>query len=211
MSFFLSARQLLSRKDKATFDRLDYLMSKEDNYKRLRDFISSQSMVSCIPYLGRIHVHKRTHAYKPPEARSPKDASLSALFYLYVTCSLSYTWETQSFWVSERVGHLSLSTIIIEKTLLFGGPSRSKHWKLEFINCFGVVLLFVLLAVSTKSHQICSWTHRFEVQIGSPIYLLLLWLERIITSFWVCGWLCVLRAEMATWRATSLQVLQLPS
>ncbi|KAI3368939.1 hypothetical protein L3Q82_025914 [Scortum barcoo] len=42
---------LLSRKDKATFDRLDYLMSKEDNYKRLRDFISSQSMVSCIPYL----------------------------------------------------------------------------------------------------------------------------------------------------------------
>ncbi|XP_010738071.2 ras-specific guanine nucleotide-releasing factor RalGPS2 isoform X3 [Larimichthys crocea] len=43
---------LLSRKDKATFDRLDYLMSKEDNYKRLRDFISSQSMVSCIPYLG---------------------------------------------------------------------------------------------------------------------------------------------------------------
>uniref|UniRef100_A0A3Q3ESG4 Ral GEF with PH domain and SH3 binding motif 2 n=1 Tax=Labrus bergylta TaxID=56723 RepID=A0A3Q3ESG4_9LABR len=44
--------QLLSRKDKATFDRLDYLMSKEDNYKRLRDFVSSQSMVSCIPYLG---------------------------------------------------------------------------------------------------------------------------------------------------------------
>ncbi|XP_072295361.1 ras-specific guanine nucleotide-releasing factor RalGPS2 isoform X3 [Eucyclogobius newberryi] len=43
---------LLSRKDKATFDKLDYLMSKEDNYKRLRDYISSQSMVACIPYLG---------------------------------------------------------------------------------------------------------------------------------------------------------------
>ncbi|XP_017262703.1 ras-specific guanine nucleotide-releasing factor RalGPS2 isoform X3 [Kryptolebias marmoratus] len=43
---------LLSRKDKSTFERLDYLMSKEDNYKRLRDFISNQSMVSCIPYLG---------------------------------------------------------------------------------------------------------------------------------------------------------------
>uniref|UniRef100_A0A672QAV0 Ral GEF with PH domain and SH3 binding motif 2 n=1 Tax=Sinocyclocheilus grahami TaxID=75366 RepID=A0A672QAV0_SINGR len=43
---------LLSRKDKATFERLEYLMSKEDNYKRLRDFISSQSMTSCIPYLG---------------------------------------------------------------------------------------------------------------------------------------------------------------
>uniref|UniRef100_A0A8C1MRL7 Ral GEF with PH domain and SH3 binding motif 2 n=1 Tax=Cyprinus carpio TaxID=7962 RepID=A0A8C1MRL7_CYPCA len=43
---------LLSRKDKATFERLEYLMSKEDNYKRLRDYISSQSMTSCIPYLG---------------------------------------------------------------------------------------------------------------------------------------------------------------
>lgn len=55
----LSTSQLLSRKDKATFDRLDYLMSKEDNYKRLRDFISSQSMVSCIPYLGNRHKHTR--------------------------------------------------------------------------------------------------------------------------------------------------------
>ncbi|KAF3691133.1 Ras-specific guanine nucleotide-releasing factor RalGPS1 [Channa argus] len=44
---------LLSRKDKATFDRLDFLMSKEDKYKRLRDYISSQSMVSCIPYLAQ--------------------------------------------------------------------------------------------------------------------------------------------------------------
>ncbi|XP_029110503.1 ras-specific guanine nucleotide-releasing factor RalGPS2 isoform X3 [Scleropages formosus] len=43
---------LLSRKDKATFERLEYLMSKEDNYKRLRDYIRSQSMTSCIPYLG---------------------------------------------------------------------------------------------------------------------------------------------------------------
>ncbi|XP_041913264.1 LOW QUALITY PROTEIN: ras-specific guanine nucleotide-releasing factor RalGPS2 [Alosa sapidissima] len=43
---------LLSRKDKAAFERLEYLMAKEDNYKRLRDYISSQSMTSCIPYLG---------------------------------------------------------------------------------------------------------------------------------------------------------------
>lgn len=48
-----SSTQLLSRKDKSSFDRLAFLMSKEDNYKRLRDFISTQSMVSCIPYLGR--------------------------------------------------------------------------------------------------------------------------------------------------------------
>uniref|UniRef100_A0A672JE93 Ral GEF with PH domain and SH3 binding motif 2 n=1 Tax=Salarias fasciatus TaxID=181472 RepID=A0A672JE93_SALFA len=52
---------LLSRKDKATFDRLDYLMSKEDNYKRLRDYISSQSMVSCIPYLGNIYFTDVSH------------------------------------------------------------------------------------------------------------------------------------------------------
>ncbi|XP_022614941.1 ras-specific guanine nucleotide-releasing factor RalGPS2 isoform X3 [Seriola dumerili] len=52
VAFTRRFNQLLSRKDKATFDRLDYLMSKEDNYKRLRDYISSQSMVSCIPYLG---------------------------------------------------------------------------------------------------------------------------------------------------------------
>lgn len=50
--FSLCFPQLLSRKDKATFERLEYLMSKEDNYKRLRDYISSQSMTSCIPYLG---------------------------------------------------------------------------------------------------------------------------------------------------------------
>ncbi|XP_041695136.1 ras-specific guanine nucleotide-releasing factor RalGPS2 isoform X1 [Coregonus clupeaformis] len=43
---------LLSRKDKATFERLEYLMAKEDNYKRLRDYIRTQSMNSCIPYLG---------------------------------------------------------------------------------------------------------------------------------------------------------------
>ncbi|XP_071010371.1 ras-specific guanine nucleotide-releasing factor RalGPS2 isoform X3 [Oncorhynchus clarkii lewisi] len=43
---------LLSRKDKTTFERLEYLMAKEDNYKRLRDYIRSQSMNSCIPYLG---------------------------------------------------------------------------------------------------------------------------------------------------------------
>uniref|UniRef100_A0AAY4CVC9 Ral GEF with PH domain and SH3 binding motif 2 n=1 Tax=Denticeps clupeoides TaxID=299321 RepID=A0AAY4CVC9_9TELE len=43
---------LLSRKDKAAFERLEFLMAKEDNYKRLRDYISNQSMTSCIPYLG---------------------------------------------------------------------------------------------------------------------------------------------------------------
>ncbi|XP_070602782.1 ras-specific guanine nucleotide-releasing factor RalGPS2 isoform X2 [Erythrolamprus reginae] len=43
---------LLSRKDKASFDKLEYIISKEDNYKRLRDYISSLKMTPCIPYLG---------------------------------------------------------------------------------------------------------------------------------------------------------------
>ncbi|XP_078498314.1 ras-specific guanine nucleotide-releasing factor RalGPS2 isoform X3 [Lissotriton helveticus] len=43
---------LLSRKDKTMFEKLEYVLSKEDNYKRLRDYISSLRMVSCIPYLG---------------------------------------------------------------------------------------------------------------------------------------------------------------
>ncbi|XP_056387790.1 ras-specific guanine nucleotide-releasing factor RalGPS2 isoform X5 [Hyla sarda] len=43
---------LLSRKDKTTFEKLEYVVSKEDNYKRLRDYISSLKMTPCIPYLG---------------------------------------------------------------------------------------------------------------------------------------------------------------
>ncbi|XP_070614651.1 ras-specific guanine nucleotide-releasing factor RalGPS1 isoform X3 [Erythrolamprus reginae] len=43
---------LLNRKDKATFEKLDYLMSKEDNYKRMREYIRCLKMVPCIPYLG---------------------------------------------------------------------------------------------------------------------------------------------------------------
>ncbi|XP_032814821.2 ras-specific guanine nucleotide-releasing factor RalGPS2-like isoform X3 [Petromyzon marinus] len=42
----------LSRRDKATFDKLDYLMSKEDNHARLREYIQSLKMTPCIPYLG---------------------------------------------------------------------------------------------------------------------------------------------------------------
>lgn len=45
--------QLLNRKDKTTFEKLDYLMSKEDNYKRTREYIRSLKMVPSIPYLGR--------------------------------------------------------------------------------------------------------------------------------------------------------------
>ncbi|KAM8931125.1 ras-specific guanine nucleotide-releasing factor RalGPS2 isoform 3-T3 [Pelodytes ibericus] len=43
---------LLSRKDKTTFEKLEYVVSKEDNYKRLRDYINSLKMTPCIPYLG---------------------------------------------------------------------------------------------------------------------------------------------------------------
>ncbi|XP_041428250.1 ras-specific guanine nucleotide-releasing factor RalGPS1 isoform X2 [Xenopus laevis] len=43
---------LLNRKDKTTFEKLDYLLSKEDNCKRMREHIRSLRMVPCIPYLG---------------------------------------------------------------------------------------------------------------------------------------------------------------
>ncbi|XP_067828891.1 ras-specific guanine nucleotide-releasing factor RalGPS1-like [Heptranchias perlo] len=58
---------LLSRKDKAAFEKLETLMSKEDNYKQLRHYISCLKMTPCIPYLG-IHLSDLTYidaAYPP--------------------------------------------------------------------------------------------------------------------------------------------------
>uniref|UniRef100_A0A8C4XRF0 Ral GEF with PH domain and SH3 binding motif 1 n=1 Tax=Falco tinnunculus TaxID=100819 RepID=A0A8C4XRF0_FALTI len=53
---------LLNRKDKTTFEKLDYLLSKEDNYKRTREYIRSLKMVPTIPYLDHLttlpHVQK---------------------------------------------------------------------------------------------------------------------------------------------------------
>ncbi|RVE65546.1 hypothetical protein OJAV_G00117560 [Oryzias javanicus] len=43
---------LISRKDKATYEKLNYLTSKEENYIRMREYICSLKMVPCIPYLG---------------------------------------------------------------------------------------------------------------------------------------------------------------
>uniref|UniRef100_A0A673I776 Ras-specific guanine nucleotide-releasing factor RalGPS1 n=1 Tax=Sinocyclocheilus rhinocerous TaxID=307959 RepID=A0A673I776_9TELE len=43
---------LISRKDKATFEKLDFLTSKEENYNRMREYIRSLKMTPCIPYLG---------------------------------------------------------------------------------------------------------------------------------------------------------------
>uniref|UniRef100_A0A3Q3VUZ9 Ras-specific guanine nucleotide-releasing factor RalGPS1 n=1 Tax=Mola mola TaxID=94237 RepID=A0A3Q3VUZ9_MOLML len=43
---------LISRKDKATFAKLNYLTSKEENYTHMREYIYSLKMVPCIPYLG---------------------------------------------------------------------------------------------------------------------------------------------------------------
>ncbi|KAK6316473.1 hypothetical protein J4Q44_G00139970 [Coregonus suidteri] len=44
---------LISRKDKATFEKLDFLTSKEDNYTRMREYIRSLKITPCIPYLGQ--------------------------------------------------------------------------------------------------------------------------------------------------------------
>ncbi|KAI9519264.1 Ras-specific guanine nucleotide-releasing factor RalGPS1 [Dissostichus eleginoides] len=42
---------LISRKDKGTFEKLNYLTSKEENYTCMREYIRSLKMVPCIPYL----------------------------------------------------------------------------------------------------------------------------------------------------------------
>uniref|UniRef100_A0A8B9MQE0 Ral GEF with PH domain and SH3 binding motif 1 n=1 Tax=Accipiter nisus TaxID=211598 RepID=A0A8B9MQE0_9AVES len=52
LSHFVKIAKLLNRKDKTTFEKLDYLLSKEDNYKRTREYIRSLKMVPTIPYLG---------------------------------------------------------------------------------------------------------------------------------------------------------------
>ncbi|XP_030629859.1 ras-specific guanine nucleotide-releasing factor RalGPS1 isoform X5 [Chanos chanos] len=43
---------LISRKDKATLEKLDFLTSKEENYTRMREYIRSLKMAPCVPYLG---------------------------------------------------------------------------------------------------------------------------------------------------------------
>ncbi|XP_059846889.1 ras-specific guanine nucleotide-releasing factor RalGPS2-like [Hypanus sabinus] len=52
LSHFIKMAKLLSRKDKATFEKLETLLSKEDNYKELRAYISCLRNKPCIPYLG---------------------------------------------------------------------------------------------------------------------------------------------------------------
>uniref|UniRef100_A0A8C4RDB8 Ral GEF with PH domain and SH3 binding motif 2 n=1 Tax=Eptatretus burgeri TaxID=7764 RepID=A0A8C4RDB8_EPTBU len=43
---------LLSRKDRASYEKMDYIMSKENNYKHMRDDLASLRRTPCIPYLG---------------------------------------------------------------------------------------------------------------------------------------------------------------
>ncbi|XP_067339305.1 ras-specific guanine nucleotide-releasing factor RalGPS1-like isoform X3 [Channa argus] len=52
LSHCVKIAKLISRKDKATFEKLNYLTSKEENYTRMREYIRSLKMVPCIPYLG---------------------------------------------------------------------------------------------------------------------------------------------------------------
>ncbi|KAK2840922.1 hypothetical protein Q7C36_012501 [Tachysurus vachellii] len=48
---------LISRKDKTTFEKLDFLTSKEENYTRMRVHIKSLKMVPCIPYLEQTETY----------------------------------------------------------------------------------------------------------------------------------------------------------
>ncbi|CAM4715640.1 unnamed protein product [Leuciscus chuanchicus] len=82
---------LISRKDKATFEKLDFLTSKEENYNRMREYTRSLKMAPCIPYLGPSEVYNLSrynrrptcpdtsvvaHLPTPPPARHRKSHSL---------------------------------------------------------------------------------------------------------------------------------------
>lgn len=48
-------------------------MSKEDNYKRLRDYISSLKMTPCIPYLGKassVIIQAKHHLFSIQQTQS---------------------------------------------------------------------------------------------------------------------------------------------
>ncbi|TRY54390.1 hypothetical protein DNTS_023673 [Danionella cerebrum] len=57
LGHFIKIAKLISRKDKATFEKLDFLTSKEENYNRMREYIRSLKMAPCIPYLGECYKH----------------------------------------------------------------------------------------------------------------------------------------------------------
>uniref|UniRef100_UPI00358F8AB0 ras-specific guanine nucleotide-releasing factor RalGPS1-like isoform X3 n=1 Tax=Myxine glutinosa TaxID=7769 RepID=UPI00358F8AB0 len=48
---------LLSRKDRASYEKMDYIMSKENNYKHMRDDLTSLRRTPCIPYLDWCFFH----------------------------------------------------------------------------------------------------------------------------------------------------------
>ncbi|ELR49726.1 hypothetical protein M91_05662 [Bos mutus] len=66
--------ELLNRKDKTTFEKLDYLMSKEDNYKRTREYIRSLKMVPSIPYLDESPVQTAGQMPLMSDHVRPKDS-----------------------------------------------------------------------------------------------------------------------------------------
>ncbi|XP_078090906.1 ras-specific guanine nucleotide-releasing factor RalGPS1-like [Mustelus asterias] len=47
---------VLSRKDKVVFEKLQILMSKDHNYKQLRDYTNRLKITPCIPYLAAVLV-----------------------------------------------------------------------------------------------------------------------------------------------------------
>ncbi|RXM98250.1 Ras-specific guanine nucleotide-releasing factor RalGPS2 [Acipenser ruthenus] len=78
---------LLSRKDKTTFEKLEYLMAKEDNYKRLREYISTLSMTPCIPYLGMLYCLQ--HCVDAQQKSTAWNASLDVASMLILPLSVA--------------------------------------------------------------------------------------------------------------------------
>uniref|UniRef100_A0A673HAW1 Ras-specific guanine nucleotide-releasing factor RalGPS1-like n=1 Tax=Sinocyclocheilus rhinocerous TaxID=307959 RepID=A0A673HAW1_9TELE len=90
---------LISRKDKATFEKLDFLTSKEENYNRMREYIRSLKMAPCIPYLG-IYLFDMTYidsAYPASDSiieteqrTNQMNNLLRIISYLQVSCNYDH-------------------------------------------------------------------------------------------------------------------------
>ncbi|KFO19462.1 Ras-specific guanine nucleotide-releasing factor RalGPS1 [Fukomys damarensis] len=102
----MSYCELLNRKDKTTFEKLDYLMSKEDNYKRTREYIRSLKMVPSIPYLDHLttlpHVQKylKSVRYIEELQKFVEDDNYNMM------CQLSVVESKSATFPSEKARHL---------------------------------------------------------------------------------------------------------
>lgn len=146
--------QLLSRKDKSVFERLAFLMSKEDNYKRLRDFISTQSMVSCIPYLGR----KQTSALCQTNGRFARWTMpyCQSLFFMGCVHAEGSSKE-KPFELKETNCLLLCVCVIILQTV--------HNVMVKLVHCFALMTVSCLFSRCHWSLNYCAFVNSHHVSV----------------------------------------------